>query len=112
MSFKTIDMNKLKENLVARLRTKVTSGFAGERKNFAEFEFDVELLEGGTGMVWVEFYDLMDGFIGTEAKKTLERAVHMDPNTDVINSGHTRPGYRDFRHGAMPCVYVEFSITL
>ena len=110
MSFKPIDMSKMKENVVARLRTKVTSSFTGERKDFSEFEFSVDMLEGGTGMVWVEFYDLMDEFIGAEAKKTLERAVYMDPNTDVINSGHTRPGYRDFRHGAMPCVYVEFKL--
>lgn len=110
MSSKPIDMSKMKENVVARLRTKLTSEFAGESKDFAEFEFDVELLEGGTGMVWVEFYDLMDEFIGKEAKKTLERAVYMDPNTDVVESEYDRPSYRDFRHGAMPCAYVEFKL--
>jgi hypothetical protein len=109
MSFKTIDMTKLGLDVVARLKSKIRSEFVAECKEEG-FEFDVEVGPDGCGSLFVEFYDLMDGFIGTEAKKTLERVVYMDPNTDVINSGHTRPGYRDFRHGAMPCVYVEFKL--
>ena len=109
MAFKEVNMTKLGLDVVARLKKEVRGSFVAESKE-PEFEFDVEVGPNGMGSLFVEFCDLMDPFTATEAKKTLERVVYMDENTDVTDSGTTRPGYRDFRIGAMPCAYVMFKL--
>lgn len=109
MSFKTVDMTKLGLDVVARLKKEIRGSFVAECKEEG-FEFDVEVGPDGVGSLFVEFYDLMDPFTGTEAKKTLERIVYMDPNLNYLDSNTTRPSYHDFRIGAMPCAFVMFKL--
>lgn len=109
MSFKAVDMTKIGDKVVSRLTTKVKREF-GEVSKEPEFTYGVEVGPDGVGSIIVEFCDLMDQFIALSAKRTLENIILEDPNTAYHDSSTTRPGFRDFRLGAMPCAYVIFRL--